>query len=99
MADFTPDELREITSLAQEAQTIYRDIALSIEKAAAGQASLVAQTEVATKRQRALSSIAEKISEFTEKDFQSKQKQTAFFKEIDKLQAKRLGLERQLKQL
>lgn len=99
MADLDPGQLREITSLAQEAQINYRDIALSIERAAAGQASLVAQTEVATKRQRALSSIAEKISEFTEKDFQSKQKQTAFFKEIDKLQVKRLGLEKQLKQV
>lgn len=99
MADLTPDDLREITSLAQEAQITYRDIALSIERAAAGQASLAAQVNVAKERQTALSNIAKKISEFTEKDFQSKQKQTAFFKEIDKLQAKRVGLERQLKQV
>lgn len=99
MADLTPGELREITRLAQEAQINYRDMALSIERAAAGQASLAAQVAVAKERQTALSSIAKKISEFNEKDFQSKQKQAAFFREIDKLQAKRLGLERQLKQV
>lgn len=99
MADLTPDDLREITRLAQEAQINYRDMALSIERAAAGQASLAAQVAVAKERQTALSSIAKKISEFTEKDFQSKQKQAAFFKEIDKLQAKRVGLERQLNQV
>lgn len=99
MADLTPEELREITSLAQQVQTTYREIGEEIERAAASQRDLTVQAAIAVEGQRALSGIAKKISEFTEKDFQSKKKQTEFFKEIDKLQTKRFNLELQLRQI
>ena len=96
MADFTPDDLREITDLAQQAEVRYREMQRAINDAARGQADLADQAGVAAKRQSDLAKIAKTISEFTEKDFQSKRRQTAFFKEIDKLQTRRLGLEKQL---
>ena len=99
MADLTPEELREITSLAQQAQITYREIGEEIKRAAKHQGDLTSQVTIAVERQKALSGIAEKISEFTEKDFQSKRKQAAFFKEVDKLQTKRLSLERQLREV
>ena len=99
MADLDPGQLREITDLARGVEVRYREMQRAINDAARGQADLADQAKVAVERQLDLANIAEKISEFTEKDFQSKQKQTAFFKQIDKLQTKRLGLEKQLEAL
>jgi len=96
MADLDPEQLREITNLAQQAEVKFREMERAINDAARGQVDLADQARIAVTRQSELADIAKKISQFTEKDFQSKQKQAAFFREIDKLQTRRTTLERQL---